>query len=115
LIIRGLATDEVDTSDVLKILWKEFRIGLIIGIILSALNFARICWLDHNGPWVALTVCSAMLLIVVVAKIIGSMIPLLAKKLKIDPALVANPAISSISDMVSVLTYFLMATLLLGI
>lgn len=115
LIIRGLATDEVDTSDVLKILWKEFRIGLIIGIILSALNFARICWLDHNGPWIALTVCSAMLLIVVVAKIIGSMIPLLAKKLRIDPALVANPAISSISDMVSVLTYFLMATLLLGI
>ncbi len=115
LIIRGLATDEVDTSDVFKILWKEFRIGTVIGLFLSGLNFARICWLDGNGPMIALTVCVAMLVIVIVAKILGSMIPLLAKTLKIDPALVANPAISSISDMVSCITYFLMATLFLGI
>ncbi|HKM28117.1 MAG TPA: magnesium transporter [Anaerovoracaceae bacterium] len=115
LIIRGLATDEVDTSDVWKILWKEFRVGLVIGVILSALNFARICWMDSRGVMIALTVCLAMLLIVVVAKILGSMIPLLAKACKIDPALVANPAISSISDMVSCIAYFLMATWLLGI
>lgn len=115
LVIRGMATGEVDTKDAIPILWKEFRIGALIGLILSVLNFARICWIDGNGYMIALTVCLSMLIIVIVAKILGAMIPLLAKKLKIDPALVANPAISSVSDMVSVLTYFLMAQILLGI
>lgn len=115
LIIRGIATGEVDTKDALPILWKEFRIGALIGLVLSALNFARICWIDGNGYMIAFTVCISMFSIVIVAKILGAMIPILAKKLNIDPALVANPAISSISDMVSVLTYFLMAQILLGI
>lgn len=101
LIIRGLATDEVDTSDVFKILWKEVRIGFLIGAILSALNFARVYWLDGQSAMIALTVCTAMLAIVIFAKIIGSMIPLFVKKLKLDPALIANPAISSVSDMVA--------------
>lgn len=115
LIIRGLATDEVDTSDVLKILWKEVRIGFLIGLILSVLNFARVCWLDGNGPTVALTVCAAMLFIVMFAKVLGSMVPLLVKKLKLDPALIANPAISSVSDMVALTIYFAMAMLILGL
>ena len=115
LIIRGLATDEVDTSDVLKILWKEIRVGLLIGAILSLLNFARVCWLDGNGPTIALTVCSAMLFIVVFAKVLGSMVPLFVKKIKLDPALIANPAISSVSDMVALSIYFAMAMLFLGL
>lgn len=115
LIIRGLATDEVDTSDAVKVLWKELRIGFFIGLILSTLNFARVCWLDHNGPMVAFTVCSAMLFIVMFAKVLGSMIPLIVKKLKLDPALIANPAISSVSDMVALTIYFGMAALFLGI
>ena len=115
LIIRGMATDEIDTGDALKILWKEFRISVVIGIILSAINFARVCWLDGNGPLVALTVCGAMLVIVIAAKMIGSMLPLLAKKIGIDPALMASPMIASITDMVSVLTYFFMASWVLGI
>ena len=115
LIIRGLATDEVDTSDVFKILWKEVRIGFLIGAILSALNFARVYWLDGQSAMIALTVCTAMLAIVIFAKIIGSMIPLFVKKLKLDPALIANPAISSVSDMVALSIYFAMAMLLLGL
>ena len=115
LIIRGLATDEVDTSDVWKILWKELRVGFLIGAILSVLNFARVCWLDGNGAMVALTVCSAMLFIVVFAKVLGSMVPLLVKKIKLDPALIANPAISSVSDMVALSIYFAMALLFLGL
>lgn len=115
LIIRGLATDEVDTSDVLKILWKEIRIGFLIGLILSVLNFARVCWLDGNGPMIALTVCTAMLFIVMFAKVLGSMVPLLVKKMKLDPALIANPAISSVSDMVALTIYFAMAMLILGL
>lgn len=115
LIIRGLATDEVETNDVLKVLWKEFRVGVLIGLILSVLNFARICWWDGEGFAIAITVCASMLAIVVIAKMLGSLIPLFAKVCKIDPALVANPAISSISDMVSCITYFAMASLILGI
>ena len=115
LIIRGLAMDEVETSDALRILWKEVRIGFVIGLILSAFNFARVCWLDGNGPMIALTVCSAMLFIVIFAKILGSMIPLLVKKAKLDPALIANPAISSISDAVALSIYFAMAAVFLGL
>ena len=113
LIIRGLATDEVDTSDALAVLWKEVRVGFVIGVILSAINFVRVCWIDGNGVMVALTVCTAMLFIVMFAKIIGSMIPLLVKKMKLDPALIANPAISSVSDIVALTIYFLMAMLFL--
>lgn len=115
LIIRGLSTDEVDTSDALKILWKEVRIGFLIGLLLSIVNFARVCWLDHNGPMVALTVCSAMLFIVMFAKVLGSMVPLIVKKLKLDPALIANPAISSVSDIVALTIYFAMAIVILGL
>lgn len=115
LIIRGLATDEVDTSDVLKILWKEVRIGALLGSILSVLNFFRIIWIDGNDYSVALTVCLAMLFIVIFAKVLGSMVPLLVKKLNLDPALIANPAISSVSDIVALSIYFAMAMLILGL
>lgn len=115
LIIRGLAMGEVDTSDALKVLWKEVRIGLIIGAILSAVNFLRVYLLDGYDVMIALTVCSSMLIIVIFAKILGSMIPLFVKKIKLDPALIANPAISSISDAVALSIYFLMASLFLGL
>lgn len=125
LIIRSLALDDIDFSDIGKVIWKEFRISLIIGIVLSSLNFIRICWLEPGGagtgpgpggwgygPLIALTVCGSMLLIVVAAKIIGSALPMIAKKIGIDPALMATPMISSLTDMVSVVTYMLMATTL---
>lgn len=116
LIIRGLATDEVDTDDALKILWKEFRIGIIIGGLLSILNYLRIYFIDgiHN-PGIALTVCVSMIFIVIFAKIIGSMIPLIVKKINLDPALIANPAISSVSDAVALSIYFAMASVFLHI
>ncbi len=115
LVIRGLALGDVDTGDALKVLWKELRVSFFIGIILSALNFARIYWLEGQGLLVALTVCCAMLFIVMAAKTIGSMLPMAAKKVKIDPALMASPMIASLTDMVSVITYFALASLILGI
>lgn len=115
LIIRGLATDEVDTGDVLKILWKEIRIGALLGAILSSLNFIRVIFVDGNDISVALTVCLAMLFIVIFAKVLGSMVPLLVKKMNLDPALIANPAISSVSDIVALSIYFAMAMLILGL
>jgi len=115
LVIRGLALGDVDTGDALKVLWKELRVSFLIGIVLSALNFARIYWMDGQGVPVALTVCGAMLFIVMAAKTIGSMLPMAAKKVGIDPALMASPMIASLTDMVSVVTYFALATLILGI
>lgn len=115
LVIRGLALGDVDTGDALKVLWKELRVSFLIGIVLSALNFARIYWMDGQGVPVALTVCGAMLFIVMAAKTIGSMLPMAAKKVGIDPALMASPMIASLTDMVSVVSYFALATLILGI
>ena len=115
LVIRGMATDDIDLSDFGRVLWKEFRVSSIIGIILSVLNFARIYFIDGHGAWVALTVCAAMIIIVIAAKSIGSMLPMLAKKIGIDPALMASPMISSLTDMISVVTYFILASLILGV
>ena len=115
LIVRGLATGEVDTEDWFRILWKEIRIGLIVGLILSAFNFVRVTLLDGEPPIVALTICVSMVAIVVFAKVIGSMIPIFVKKLRLDPALIANPAISSVSDAVALSIYFAMAMLFLGL
>ncbi|HML36747.1 MAG TPA: magnesium transporter [Bacillota bacterium] len=115
LVIRGLALGDVDTGDVLKVLWKELRVSFLIGVVLSALNFARIYWMDGQSALVALTVCGSMLFIVIAAKTIGSMLPMAAKKVGIDPALMASPMIASLTDMVSVVTYFTLATVILGI
>ena len=115
LIIRGLATGEVELSDAAKILWKEARIGIVVGLILSAFNFLRVVFLDGQSVMIALTICTAMIFIVIIAKLLGSMIPLIVKKIGLDPALIANPFISSISDAVALTIYFAMASLFLGL
>ena len=115
LIIRGMSTDEIDTKDALRVIWKELRVSFIVGFSLSALNFLRIVFIDGNGVPVACAVCAAMLVIVMAAKSIGSMLPMIAKKVGIDPALMAAPLISSLTDMVSVITYFVLASKILGI
>ena len=115
LVIRGIATGEIMAKDVLRVLSKEFRVGAVIGIVLSVLNFFRILVLEGQPSSIAFTVCASMLAIVIFAKVLGSMIPLIAKTCKIDPALIANPAISSISDTVTCMTYFTMAAIFLGV
>ncbi len=115
LIIRGMSVDEIDLSDAIAVAWKEIRVSAVIGLALSSLNFVRICWIEHQGPLIGITVCGAMLAIVIAAKLIGSMLPMLAKRIGVDPALMANPTISSLTDMVSVITYFMMAKVVLGI
>lgn len=115
LIIRGMSLDEIDPSDWLKVLWKELRISCAIGVLLSVLNFGRICLMDGEGPMVAFAVSASMFVIVIAAKSIGGLLPMAAKRLGIDPALMASPMISSLTDMVSVVTYFTMATTILGI
>ena len=115
LVIRGMATGDLELGDFVKVMWKEIRVGVIVGICLSALNYFRIVYLDHNPPMVAITVCVSMILIVIIAKLIGSMLPMLAKRIGIDPALMAGPMMASITDMISLCTYFIMAGLFLHI
>lgn len=115
LIIRGLSLGDIELRDAFKVFWKEFRISLILGIILSAFNFAKIMIIDQEGVEIAITVCASILIVVMFAKLIGGMLPMLAKKLGIDPALMASPMISSLTDMVACLAYLAMASVVLGI
>ncbi len=115
LIIRGLATEDIEVKDFLKVLWKEFRTSIIVGVVLSLLNMARIVFLDRRGFLVALTVSASMCLVVMVAKMVGSMLPIIAKKIGIDPALMAGPLVSSLTDMISLAIYFQMATMILNL
>lgn len=115
LVIRGLATGDIELKEAGKVLWKELRISFLVGIVLSAINFLKICFVDGQSYLIAFTVCSAMLAIVMIAKMIGGLLPMGAKKIGIDPALMAGPMIASLTDILSVLTYFALASLLLGI
>ena len=118
LVIRGISVGELNLRDAWRVLWKEFRVSFTIGLCLSAFTFVRVMIEQRNDPnqfLIAVTVCVAMLAIVVIAKCIGGMLPMLAKKIGIDPALMASPMIASLTDMVSVTTYFTLAAIILGI
>ncbi len=115
LIIRSLATGDIEVSDFPKVIWKEFRVSICVGLLLSLFNFLRVVFFDHNGVGVALTISVAMLIIVIVAKIVGGLLPLAAKAIGIDPALMAGPLVASLTDMFSLVIYFACATLILGI
>ena len=115
LVIRGMAIDEIELKDVLKVFWKEFRVSLILGVLLSIFNMAKVVFIDGESILIGLTVALSMIVIVIFAKLLGSMLPMAAKKLGVDPALMANPMISSFTDMFSSVTFLLVASLLLGI
>ena len=118
LIIRGLSVGEISMRDTLRVLWKEIRVSVMIGVSLSVLNFIRVMIEQRGNPLqfqIAVVVSVAMIAIVVAAKSIGSMLPILAKKIGIDPALMASPMISSLTDMVSIGTYLVLAGLFLGV
>ena len=115
LIIRGLSVDEVDLKDALKVAWKELRISFILGVVLSAFNFAKIVLVDGESVMVGLTVAVSMIIVVTFAKLLGGLLPMAAKKVGVDPALMATPMISSITDMVSSCIYLLTASILLGV
>ena len=115
LVIRGISLDEIDLKDAGRVMWKEFRISIILGIVLSAVNFAKVVFVDGQEIMVGLTVAMAMIVVVTFAKLLGGLLPMAAKKVGVDPALMATPMISSITDMVSAVTFLLIASLLLGI
>ena len=114
LIIRGLATDELEVKDVFKILWKEVRIAVLVGLSLTLVNGLRI-FAQYKNLQLACTVGLSITVTVILSKSIGCLLPLLAKKLKLDPAIMAAPLITTIVDILSVLVYFNIATVIMGI
>ena len=114
LIIRGLATDEISTKDILKAMWKEFRVGLIVGLVLAAANAIRII-VQYSDVNIAIVVGSTLICTVIIAKLLGCILPILAKKLKLDPAIMASPLITTIVDTVSVLVFFNISTFIFHI
>ena len=121
-VIRALSLGEVHFSDVLRVLWKEFRVALSCGVCLAAANFVKMLlvdrWLLQNPavtPMVALVVCITLVGTVLCAKLVGCSLPLLAEKIGFDPAVMASPFISTIVDSISLLIYFQVASLILGV
>ena len=121
-VIRALSLDEVEFSDVLGVLWKEFRVALLCGLCLGAANFAKMMLLDRmllGNNEVTITVCAVVCLtvmfVVVFAKAVGCSLPLLAEKIGLDPAVMASPFITTIVDATSLLIYFTLASALLGL
>ncbi|MBE6147997.1 MAG: magnesium transporter [Firmicutes bacterium] len=112
-IIRSLAINEVDFRDFFKVIWKELRVSLLCGVVLAGCNFIKLLILDKVGMMVALVVALTLLVTVIFAKIIGSTLPLLAKKIGFDPAVMASPFITTIVDAIALVVYFNIATSLL--
>lgn len=115
LIIRGLALNEIELNDIFKIIWKELRVALIVGIVLATANFLRIYFFVKADILVAITVSISLIFTVVLAKVVGGALPIIAKKLKLDPAIMAGPLITTIVDAMALMAYFAVATWLLGL
>ena len=115
LIIRGLALGELEIADYPKILWKEFRVSIVVGLVLAFINFLRIYLLERVDFIVSITVCISLFATVVLAKVVGGMLPLIAKKFKLDPAIMAAPLVTTIVDTFALMVYFSTASLLMGL
>ena len=114
LVIRGLALDEIHIRDFFRIIWKEFRIALIVSLALAVVNGLRI-QLTYHDLTISLVVAFSMIGIVILGKLVGGMLPIIAKSLKLDPALMATPLITTILDTCSILIYFGIATHMLSL
>ncbi|HQC54492.1 MAG TPA: magnesium transporter [Clostridia bacterium] len=115
LIIRGLALGEIEPRHFLKVVSKELGVSIIVGTMLAVVNFLKIYLIDKAGVLVAITVSFTLVLTVTLSKVIGGVLPLLAKKFKMDPAIMAGPLITTIVDAISLIVYFATATWLLGL
>ena len=114
LIIRGLALEEIERRDVIKVLWKELRVALLCGFVLACVNFVRII-IMHSDATLGWSVSLALWITVLIAKLTGCMLPLLAKTLKLDPAVMSAPVITTIVDACALLVFFGIAKTVFGI
>lgn len=114
-IIRGLSLGEIEYGDVPKVIWKELRVAILCGLTLAVANFAKLMLLDRVGVFVALTVCLTLVAAVMMAMLVGCLLPVGAKRIGFDPAVMASPFITTIVDALSLLVYFRIATIVLHI
>ena len=118
--IRSLALNEVEFKDIFKVMWKEMRVSIILSVTLAVVCFIKLQLIDNlllgydYTVMISLVICVSMVVTIVIAKIVGSSLPLLAKKLHLDPAVVASPFITTIVDVVSLLVYCNISMMLLG-
>ncbi len=115
LMIRGIALGEIEFKDIGRVLWKEVRVGLIVGAVLFMFTFARVYFINKASIPVCFIVSIALFCTVLMAKSLGCILPLTAKRLGFDPALMASPLITTIVDMTSLIVYFSIATSVLGV
>ena len=105
-IIRGLSLGDIEFKDIFKVIWKEFRVSILCGLTLATANFIKMMIIDRVTVLVALTVCLTLIFTIMLAKFVGCTLPILAKKIGFDPAVMASPFITTIVDALSLLIYF---------
>jgi len=115
LVIRGLVLGEIDFKNIFTVIWKEARVALIVGSILSFVNFIRVYFIQGYSLQISLTVSITIIATIIVAEIIGGILPIIAQKLKLDPAMMASPLITTIVDTVTLAIYFTLAVWIIGI
>lgn len=114
-IIRGLYTGEIEFKEFLNVMFKEFRIGILVGLALVIVNIVRMSILDDVSIGVTMTVSLTLLTTIILSKMIGGILPLIAEKLKVDPTIMAGPLITTIVDTLVLFVYFEIATVLIGV
>lgn len=114
-IIRSLSLGDIEFKDIFRVIWKEMRVSILCGITLAIANFAKMMIFDRIDLMVALVVCLTLILTVFVAKVIGCTLPLCAKKIGFDPAVMSSPFITTLVDAISLFVYFQIATVILGL
>lgn len=114
-VIRGLSLGEITYKDTLRIIWKESRVALLCGVTLALANFAKLMLFDRVGLSVSIVVCLTLVVAILIAKLIGCTLPVLAKRIGFDPAVMASPFITTIVDALSLMVYFQIASRLLGL
>ena len=121
-VIRNLSIGELEFSDIFSVMWKEIRVSVLCGVTLAAANFVKLLLVDRMllgndevTALVAAAICITIVFIVFFAKLIGCALPMIAEKLGFDPTVMANPLITTILDALSLLIYFLIARMILGI
>jgi magnesium transporter len=115
LVIRGIALGEIDIKDTGKIIIKEFLVGIIVGAVLTLVNFLRLYFLEKVSFLISVAVCVSLFVTILLAKVVGGVLPIIAKRFEVDPAIMAGPLITTIVDAVALMVYFYIATTLLNL
>lgn len=115
MVIRGLALGEIKSKDIFKVVVREFAVSIVVGIGLAGINFIRIFYFENTDLGISITVTITLFITVVLAKVIGGVLPIIARSLKVDPAIMASPLITTIVDAGALIIYFSLASWILGL